>query len=158
MRALVTIILITLSSCNLYDLVGDKTTLSDDFEDLLSAPKITISPSKVSVTEINSAGTTGIQVKFSISSAQFNDFTTTGEVDDVTMFSIDGPGSVSNIELPTFAQKSGAQNFEIIIKNNGTNSVLTGEAFIKVEIPTSAYTPTNSQDLERLSYFIELTP
>lgn len=154
------ILLLSFTGCNVYELVDQGNKISDSFEDLLNSPRITLSRYEVSVTEINNAGTSGVNVIFTITNAKFNDTTTAGQVDGIAGPITEGPATVTNLDLDLFVEKISSNEFKVNLRKNGVNSVvMTGDTHldIRVPIPPSAYTSNNSTDLEYQDYFIKLT-
>lgn len=145
-----------LSACNIYELIGSGNQYSDNFEDLISRPSISFKPQQISITEINAATATGVDIEFTISNAQFNDFLNAGKVDYIAGATEDGPGSATGLTMPSFATKTSSNRF--IVNVLGTSATVTGEVFLRVLIPISSYTSNSNLDLLHEEYFVELVP
>lgn len=152
--------LLVFTSCNVYELVDQGNKISDSFEELLNSPRITMSRYELSVTDINNAGSPGIDIIFTISNAQFNDTTTAGQVDSIAGAIIEGPATVTDLQLDPYVEKISSNKFKVNFRKNGANTVvMSGDSYldIRVPIPRSAYTSNSSTDLEYQDYFIKLT-
>lgn len=146
-----------LVSCNVYELVDQGNKVSDEFEELLSLPRVSLSTYEVSITDINAAGTPGLDVVFTIANATFNDTITAGDVDGIGGASISG--SVANLTPIMSVSKTASNKFSLTIKNTGPDATISGtDVFLDVQIPPAAYTNEQGRFLNQEFYSIRLVP